>query len=227
MFSPTRNSTRLIGIWFVLIIMIVTSSFGTVARAADPVTLNIQLLTTITNQKAARAQLDRFEKANPGIKVNLLPPATSASAQTLSALKGLLDAKQSSLDVFQYETLWTGSLVNGLMDLTPAIKAAQTDTSIYFPVLYNITAVGDRQLGMPYFTDAAFMFYRTDLLKKYGFANAPKTWDELETMAKKIQDGERAKNKDFWGYAWEGDKYESLTGGALEWQVASGGGMIV
>jgi len=78
------------------------------------------------------------------------------------------------------------------------------------------------------FTDAGILYYRTDLLKKYGFQEPPKTWEELDQMAKKIQDGERAAgNKDFQGFVFEGKASESVTCNAVEWIYSYGGGTVI
>ena len=36
---------------------------------------------------------------------------------------------------------------------------------------------------MPVYADAGILYYRTDLLKKYGYEEPPKTWEELAMMA--------------------------------------------
>ena len=64
-------------------------------------------------------------------------------------------------------------------------------------------------------------------LEKYGL-EPPQTWDELQSAAQTIQDGERAEgNPDFWGFVWQGDAYEGLTCDALEWIKSAGGGQII
>ena len=65
--------------------------------------------------------------------------------------------------------------------------------------------LASKLVSIPLYTDAGLLFYRTDLLEKYGYNAPPKTWEELATMAKKIQDGERAGgNKDFHGFVFQG-----------------------
>ena len=71
----------------------------------------------------------------------------------------------------------------------------------------------------------ALLYYRTDLLEKYGYKEPPKTWEELTEMAKKIQDGERKAGKpDFQGFVFQGKASESVTCNAIEWVYSYGGG---
>ncbi len=56
---------------------------------------------------------------------------------------------------------------------------------------------------MPWYTDAGLLYYRKDLLAKYG-VQPPKTWGELAAAAKKLQDGERAAGiADFQGFVFQ------------------------
>jgi trehalose/maltose transport system substrate-binding protein len=87
--------------------------------------------------------------------------------------------------------------------------------------------VDDKVVGLPWFTDAGLLYYRTDLLEKYGFAEPPKTWQELTDMATTILEGESAENSAFTGFTFQGSAYEGLTCNALEWQFSNGGGEII
>ena len=68
--------------------------------------------------------------------------------------------------------------------------------------LVNITKVLQKYswwkaYAIPLYIDGTHLFYRADLLKKYGF-EAPKTWEELIRQSKTILEGE--KNPDLVGF---------------------------
>src|SRR5260370_6294820 len=98
----------------------------------------------------------------------------------------------------------------------------------YCPRIIENNTVGCKLVSIPLYTDAGILYYRTDLLEKYGYKEPPKTLEELAAMAKKIQGGERAAGKpDFQGFVFEGKAGESVTCNALEWIYSYGGGSVI
>lgn len=135
-------------------------------------------------------------------------------------------AKSPDVDVYLVDVIWQGIAAPHAVDLKKYYK--EDEIAAYFPRIIQNNTVGGRLISIPVYTDAGLLFYRTDLLKKYGYAAPPKTWEELETIARKIQDGERsAGNKDFHGFVFQGRASESVTTNALEWIYSYGGGTIV
>ncbi|KQR28090.1 ABC transporter substrate-binding protein [Deinococcus sp. Leaf326] len=136
-----------------------------------------------------------------------------------------LAARSSDIDVYQLDIVWPGLLGQHFVDLKSKVPASEQNG--FFKGILDANTVNGKLVSLPWFTDAGLLFYRTDLLKKYGYSAPPKTWAELATMAKKVQDGEQKTNKTFAGYVWQGKNYEGLTCDALEWVSSFGGGTIV
>jgi trehalose/maltose transport system substrate-binding protein len=136
-----------------------------------------------------------------------------------------LGARSKDVDVYMIDVVWPGLISQHLADLSKSIPKAELDQ--HFPAIVRNNTVNGKLVGVPWFTDAGVLYYRTDLMTKYGYKSAPKTWAELETMAKKIQDGERKANNRFVGFVFQGKNYEGLTCNALEWVSSFGGGTIV
>jgi len=167
------------------------------------------------------AALQEFTKET-GIQVRHLP-APEAAAEQLKLAKQLLE--KGSADVYGIDVIWPGLLKDKLLDLRPLFA---TEMAAEDPELVSNFSVQNRLVAVPFHTNVGVIFYRSDLLRKYGFQRPPKTWDELEKMAATIQAGERAKgNRDFWGYLWSGAAGEGLTCDALEWQFSEGGGHVI
>jgi trehalose/maltose transport system substrate-binding protein len=160
-----------------------------------------------------------------GIQVELLPAPESAVEQ-LALWQKLLESQSRTPDVYAVDVIWPGLLAEHLMDLKPYWTAEEL--AGYFPELIANDTVNGRLVAIPNQVGIGMLFYRTDLLREYGYGSPPASWDELEKMAARMQAGERRKGrKNFWGFVWQGGPSEALTCNALEWQASEGGGRIV
>jgi trehalose/maltose transport system substrate-binding protein len=169
-------------------------------------------------------ELNQFTNET-GIRVQVLP-APEVAVDQLKTWRNLLESGSKVPDVYGIDVIWPGILAENLVDLKAYVP--EQEVAAHFPELIRNDTVNGRLVALPYNLDEGLLFYRVDLLHKYGYGVPPKTWNELEIMAKRIQTGERAKgNKDFWGYVWQGAPSEALTCNALEWQVSEGGGTIL
>ncbi len=138
----------------------------------------------------------------------------------------LFEARSSDADVLEIDIIWPGDLGEHLIDLYQ-YEGFREAAQEHFPSIVENNTVDGKLVGMPLYVGAGLLYYRTDLLEKYGFDGPPATWAELEEMATTIMEGEGANNPDFTGYVWQGEAYEGLTCDALEWVASFGGGSIV
>ncbi|MBI3038099.1 ABC transporter substrate-binding protein [bacterium] len=161
-----------------------------------------------------QSMADEFEKKT-GIKVKI-EKGSENSTERLAQIQNFLSAKTSEIDIYQIDVIWPGMIGEHMIDLHEKI-----DEKVFFPAIIKNNTFQEKLIAAPFFADAGLLYYRADLLAKYGFTNPPDTWDELETMAKKIMEGERKDgNSSFWGYVFQGAAYEGLMCNALEWQTS-------
>jgi trehalose/maltose transport system substrate-binding protein len=135
-------------------------------------------------------------------------------------------AQSPDVDVYLIDVIWPGIAAPHAIDLNKFFDADEIKQ--FFPRIIENNTVDGKLVGLPLFTDAGILYYRTDLLEKYDFKQPPETWEELTDMAKKIQDGERKAGKsDFQGFVFQGAAYEGLTCDGLEWICSYNGGTII
>ena len=169
-----------------------------------------------------QSQLKKFEAATGNtVKIVPMPPSTT---DQFGQYRLWLAAGNADIDVYQTDVVWAPQLADQFLDLTDAAKDVVKD---HFPSIIESQTANGKLVAIPAFTDAPALYYRKDLLEKYG-KPVPKTWDEMAATAKEIQDKEReAGAKDLWGLVFQGNAYEGLTCNALEWVKSFGGGQIV
>ena len=156
------------------------------------------------------------------VKINKMPASWD---EALPLYQQLLSAKSSDIDVMLLDVVWVGMLKDHLLDLNAAVPKEEIDQ--HFASTVAAGSVDGKLVGMPWYADTGLMFYRKDLLEKYG-KPVPKTWAEMTATATEIMDAERAAgNPDMWGYVWQGKSYEGLSCDAIEWLASSNGGTII
>lgn len=169
-----------------------------------------------------------FEKEK-GIEVNFVrkPADTDQRRQELVIA---LKSKKADPDLFLMDVCWSAQFAASgwLENLDPYIASDNVDMSVFFKKVVKIADVYEGQtIALPIYVDGGLLYYRKDLLKKYGYTAPPKTWDQLINYAKKIQAGERVTNPNFHGFCWQGVQYEGLVCNFLEYAGSNNGGIII
>lgn len=173
-------------------------SAGGSGGTSSAFTLNmVESLTNPARTTLIKGQLAEFEKANPGVKVNLISPPTDSADQKIQQM---LQSKKG-IDVLEVRDITVGPFSsNGwLYDMKTDLKgwAGWNDLT---DNAKNYTVQGNKAYYVPYGFYGLSLFYRTDLVKQAGFDKPPHSWEDLLKQSEKINDP--AKN--VYGYAFRG-----------------------
>lgn len=196
-------------------------------KPAEPVTISFldpEGLQDMGDHRMVSDTAIRVFTAETGIRVNHLPTPQDNRAQ-VKLVSDLLKSGASTPDVYGLDSIWPGMFAEYMIDLKPIFAAELPNID---PDVLAAYTIDGKLTGIPYHPNSGVLYYRADLLRKYGYSGPPRTWDDLEKMAVRIQKGERAAgNKEFWGFVWPGTTRESLSHIGLEWQATQGGGLTI
>lgn len=172
--------------------------------------------------------VERFE-SETGIKVNLLRQPTDTD-QRRQGLVIALKSRRDEPDVFLMDVAWVTqfALSDWLEPLDEYARKKDMDTDVFFGRVVNLVdKYKGKTIALPVYIDGGLLYYRKDLLKKYGYGRPPETWDELVEYAISIQADLRRTNPDFYGFVWQGAQYEGLICNFLEFSASNGGGIAI
>lgn len=154
--------------------------------------------------------IEAFERENPNIKIELveLPDGTNEKYEIMSQALSLEDG---NIDIVDSDVIWPSIFVNAgwIEPLDSYFTEAELDQLLTSAV--NAGKIGDQLYGIPYRIDSGMLYYRKDLLDKYG-QTVPKTWEQLIQVSKEIMPHE----EDVYGIAGSWAKFEGLTCNYLE-----------
>ena len=162
--------------------------------------------------------LRAFEADHPGVRVTSESlPWSSDEQHQFYAIN--LEGASAGFDVMMLDLIWVPEFARAgwLLDLSPFVDAQ--GLSPYFPSAASAATSAGRVWALPWNMNAGLLYYRADLLAKYGL-RPPETWDELVADVQRIKAGERDPRLD--GYVWQGKQYEGMMVNVLEAFWASG-----
>ncbi len=187
--------------------------------AARPIRAPLSLTFATGQPDLFRPAVTRYMHAHPNVTIHILPIEGSTTDQ-LTQYRQALSVQSPLIDIYDIEVSWPSLFADHLTDLRTQDSAITTQAiESHFPAAIQAYTVDGRLTALPYHIDTGVLYYRPGLLDTYGYEAPPATWDELTEMAQTIQEGERTDGAhlDFWGYLWQGERYEGLTCNALEW----------
>ncbi len=165
-----------------------------------------------------------FTKTHPDISVvRELAPHSSTAYHDLLTQK--LKNRDATVDVFFMDVIWVPEFAEAgwarRLDerFTPAMREE------FLPATIEVGRYADHLYGVPSRIDAGLLYYRSDLLTKYGFA-PPTTWDELARQAETIVEGEQPRNPTLRGYTAQFKQYEGLVCNMVEFIDSHGGSLL-
>lgn len=146
--------------------------------------------------KAVQANVDRFEKAHPNIKVKVVGNINDDKLN--QALRAGGSSGPDVVSSFTTSNVGTFCSSGAFLDLKPFIEKSKLDLDAIIPKpMLDYTRFEGTRCALPLLGDAYGLYYDKDAFEAAGIEQPPKTWSEFAEVAKKLTKT-------------EGDGYERL-----------------
>ncbi len=171
---------------------------------------------------SVQALIDQFNSENEGEIQVSLREMPADSGQHFDQLNTEFQSGEINIDVIGGDVIWPAQFAaNGyIADLSD--RFPEDERSAFLPATIEAMTYQGGVYGVPWYTDAGMLYYRSDLLQEAGFTQPPRTWDELKEQARTVQ--ERSGTQ--YGYVFQGADYEGGVVNALEYIWTSGGNVL-
>ena len=167
----------------------------------------------------AKEIIKKFEAAYPDITVDMIEgPASTDIRENMYSTSFM--AKESTYDTMYMDVVWLPKFASqGWLRPLDDFFAPKMQKE-FLPGDIEASRYEGKIYRIPAQSDGGMLYYRKDLLEKNGF-KPPKTWQELVSIAQKLQ-----KPPEVWGFVFQGKQYEGLVCNFLEWVWGNGGSVL-
>ncbi|MEL6657375.1 MAG: ABC transporter substrate-binding protein [Bacteroidota bacterium] len=139
------------------------------------------------------------------------------------ALERELSSGNSDIDLLSADVVWTSTFAEqGWVKDLSQLLFTEYQAKDFVPTALNSVSYRNSVWGVPWYTDLGILYYRKDLLQKYGYNNPPTTWTQVRSISQKIQNDNFIK----YGYLFQGGNYEGGVANACEF-IWNAGGQIM
>lgn len=188
--------------------LLIASAFLMLADASEALTLRIACRAKGIELSLIKELIDEWTKES-GVDVEVIS-LPHASNECFGLYKQLLSSNRCDLDIVAMDVAWISAFANKLEDLLEHEGIDESVTNGYFDAIKSTLMNDGRLIALSLYTDIGLLFYRKDLLQKYGY-RVPRSFDELYSTAFHIQMKEReAGNQHIHGYVFSGKAAEDL-----------------
>lgn len=135
--------------------------------------------------KAVQENVDRFEKAHPGIKVRVVGNINDDKLN--QALRAGGSKGPDVVSSFTTSNIGKFCSSGAFLDLKPFIEKSELDLEATIPKpMLDYTQFEGTRCALPLLGDAYGLYYNKDAFKAAGITQPPKTWTEFAETAKKL-----------------------------------------
>lgn len=179
-------------------------SSDSAAKSGDSASGEVTELTWWSNHPGSSKDIEteiisRFEKANPGIKINLVDAGKNYEEGAQKFNAALTGSDLPDIVVLS-DVWWYNFAINGqIADIDPLAKEAGIDLSTYVQPLYEDYAYDGGHFALPFARSTPLFYYNKDAWKAAGLPDrGPESWDEMDEWAPKLMEA----NKDMKAFGW-------------------------
>ncbi|HSB41315.1 MAG TPA: ABC transporter substrate-binding protein [Methylomirabilota bacterium] len=204
------------------LLVLPTAGCGDRSVGGAPITLVFKHAKILGPADPVPGLLRRFEADHPGVRVRSEALTWSSDEQHQFYVINL-EGAGPPFDVMMLDVIWVPEFARAgwILDLTASVPPAEPDA--HFPAAIEPARQDGRLWALPWFMNVGLLYYRADLLAKYGF-RPPETYEELVEQARRIRAGEGDPRLD--GYLWQGKQYEGGMVNVLEALWANGARLL-
>lgn len=196
--TTMKRTTRLTSILLSILLVATLLLSAIPAMGEETITLRmVESLTSPARTDLLRGQLDQFEAANPGIKVELISPPLSDADNKIAQML----MNQQPLDVLEVRDQTAAQFVNNkwVFAMDEYVDAWDEYDGLKDTAKMDINAIGGADYLIPYGFYQRCLYYNVNKFEEAGIA-VPTTFGEMYEAAKALTDP----STNSYGYSFRG-----------------------